>query len=147
MGHRCAPEVMHTITATIAGDPEFCLEREAFAGRFKADVYVDGLRYAGTKEQVVQYIDFIEDRAQRVGATFKDSGAEPMKNYVINGVFYCHEGKVKMGPKIVKKMARDTFRYTTYAKLESAVGRLIHASAVLGEPIPDYYFPFKGCKT
>ena len=48
-----------------------------------------------------------------------------------------------MGPKIVKRMQNDRFRNTTYGKLESAVGRLVHASSVLGEPIANYHFTLK----
>ena len=144
MGHRCAPEIMHTITATLAGDPKYCTEQGAYSDSFQADVYVDGLRFAGTIEQTEKYKDFVDKRAQEVGVTFKDIGKEPMQQYVFNGVEYCHEeGKVRMGPNIVKRMQNDRFRNTTYGKLESAVGRLVHASSVLGEPIANYHFTLK----
>ena len=43
MGHRCAPELMHTLTATLAGDRNYCTEKHAFfySG---LDVYIDGIR-------------------------------------------------------------------------------------------------------
>ena len=63
MGHRCAPEIMHTSTATLAGDPKYCTEQGAYSDPFQADVYVDGLRFAGTIEQTEKYKDFVDKRA------------------------------------------------------------------------------------
>ena len=144
MGHRCAPELMHTVTATIAGMKGYC--KSTFS-QGALDIYVDGVRFAGTDQQACQYKKWVDDRAQETGARFKDSGLLPMKEYVFNGVRYDHRvHKVNLGPKVVAKLEKDQFTRTTFLELEATVGRLLYCSSVVGIIIPKYYFALKICQ-
>ena len=145
MGHRCAPEIMHTITATIAGHMEFCNARDSYKPVcFGIDVYIDGVRFAGTRREAAEYATFIDRKCTEPGALFKDAGSAPSEDYIFNGVRYDHAGhKVSLGPKVVHKLSMDKFYSVTFAELEAAVGRLVYCSAVLGIVIPQYHFVLK----
>ena len=143
MGHRCAPELMHSLMATLAGDPEYCKPKTSFLYG-GLDVYIDGIRFAGDDKLVRQYGDFIDHRASCVNAKFKDYGSPPATLYTFNGVTYYHrKGQVGLGPKLIRRLQRDDFTAATYASLESVVGRLIFASAIMGVIIPDFHFELK----
>ena len=143
MGHRCAPELMHSLTATIAGDPAYCNKKSAFAHN-GLDVYIDGIRYASSDKNTQEYAAFIDRRAQQVNARFKELGVPPLQNYTFNGVNYHHRsGKVALGPKITRRLQNDNYMHTTYSGLEAGVGRLIFASAIMGIPIPQYHLFLK----
>ena len=143
MGHRCAPEIMHKITATLAGDLAVC-KPELVSCIGSVDVYIDGIRFAGSREQADKFVKFVDSRCKEVGGLFKEAGFDPSTEYVFNGVFYNHvTHKVNLGPRVIRKMSRDRFRNITYSQLETAVGRLLYAAAVLGHIIPDYHFPLK----
>ena len=143
MGHRCAPELMHTLTATLAGDRNYCTEKHAFfySG---LDVYIDGIRFAARDEIANKYARFVDDRADRLNALFKDRGEPPAQIYTFNGIKYFHrQGKVALGDKISRRLRQDDFAAATYASLESGVGRLIFASAVMGVHLPHYHLEMK----
>ena len=53
MGHRCAPEVMHTITSVLAGDPGVC-KPEAIFAKSGIDIYIDGVRFAASKDEATE---------------------------------------------------------------------------------------------
>ena len=143
MGHRCAPELMHTITSTIAGDPNYCTRKSAFVHP-GLDVYIDGIRYAADDQVTKKYAEFIDARALKVNALFKDVGTPPLQNYTFNGVNYHHRlGKVALGPKITKRLQLDDYMNGTYSGLEAGVGRLIFGSAVMGIGIPQYHMQLK----
>ena len=75
---------------------------------------------------------------------FKEAGSPPEVEYVFNGVKYDHAvHKVSLGPRVLAKLQRDRFSKITYAQLETAVGRLLYASAVLGYVIPRFHFTLK----
>ena len=119
MGHRCAPELMHSLTATIAGDPAYCNKKSAFAHN-GLDVYIDGIRYASSDKNTQEYAAFIDRRAQHVNARFKEVGVPPLQNYTFNGVNYHHRsGKVALGPKITRRLQNDNYMHTTYSGLVS----------------------------
>ena len=109
MGHRCAPETMHVLTATLAGDKQFCTADAAFSSD-NADVYIDGIRFAGSEVIAEQYVRFVDNRAREVNARFKDAGAPPSQTYTFNGITYHHGlGKVSLGPKLTRRLTQDDF--------------------------------------
>ena len=143
MGHRCAPEIMHTLTATIGGDPRYCNRDASFPGG-GLDVYIDGIRFAGEVSKVNEYARFIDRRAINVNAKFKDHGDPPMDVYTFNGVTFFHrDGKVSLGPKLTRRLQSDDFLAGTYGSLEAGVGRLIFASAIMGICMPEYHLELK----
>ena len=143
MGHRCAPELMHSITAVLAGDPQYCSKEDRFPVK-GADVYIDGIRFAGDFQTASKFGEFVDRRSSFINARFKDHGTPPQQNYIFNGVSYLHrEKKVALVPKIVARLRKHSFRTITYDDLESAVGRMIYASGILGEPLPEYHMILK----
>ena len=63
MGHRCAPELMHALTATLAGDREYCENKMAFF-HGGLDTYIDGIRFAGNDKITNDFARFVDDRIQ-----------------------------------------------------------------------------------
>ena len=143
MGHRCAPEIMHKLTAAIACDS--AVYKPTLGSCIgSVDIYIDGIRFAGTREECIKFVKFVDGRCAQVGGLFKETGSDPSKEYVFNGVLYNHEThKVSLGPKVLQKISRDRYRNITFSQLETAVGRLLYAAAVLGHIIPEYHFPLK----
>ena len=146
MGHRCAPEIMHSIMGTIAGSSDYCSKPATF-DKGHIDVYVDGVRFAGATHEALRYTTWVDRRAEGVNAGFKDSGMLPMKKYVFNGAQYNHSThRVSLGPKVLLKLREDSFMKPTFVELEAAVGRLLYCSAILGLIIPKYHFVLKICQ-
>ena len=143
MGHRCAPEIMHTVTAAIAGERSVCQERFSFH-RGATDVYVDGVRFSGTANDAVEYARFIDERCSKANGLFKDAGQPPALKYVFNGVAFDHDTHtVCLGPRVVSKLQKDKFHKLSFRDLEAAVGRLLYGSAVLRLNMPRFYFAMK----
>ena len=134
---------MHKLTAAIACDSAVCKPTLGSCIGF-VDIYIDGIRFAGTREECIKFVNFVDGRCAQVGGLFKETGSDPSKEYVFNGVLYNHEThKVSLGPRVLQKMSRDRYRNITFSQLETAVGRLLYAAAVLGHIIPEYHFPLK----
>ena len=143
MGHRCAPEVMQTITSALAGLPSVCKAESSFSSA-AMDVYIDGVRFSGTQEEAQNYVRFVDERCAKSGGKFKEEGSEPAICYVFNGVCYNHKThKVSLGPRVVRKLKNDKFYELSFIDLEAAVGRLLYSSAVLGIIIPRFHFAIK----
>ena len=143
MGHRCAPEVMHTVTAAIAGEASICSQRYSFH-RGAIDVYVDGVRFAGTNSEATTYSQFIDERCDKANGLFKDRGQPPVAQYVFNGVAFDHNAHtVCLGPRVIRKLRADSFFNISFVDLEAVVGRLIYGSAVLRLKMPRFYFALK----
>ena len=143
MGHRCAPEVMRTVTAAIAGEASICSQRYSFH-RGAIDVYVDGVRFAGTDSEATTYAQFIDERCDKANGLFKDRGQPPVAQYVFNGVAFDHNAHtVCLGPRVIRKLRADSFFNISFVDLEAVVGRLIYGSAVLRLNMPRFYFALK----
>lgn len=144
MGHVCAPEVMHTLTRVLAGDPTACIPGRAFMGG-KIHVFVDGIRFSGTKAMCARYQEFVDKRAAVAGCTFKEADSYTGVAYDFCGVRYDHDThKVALTERLRRK-CRDS-SWDTYGALESAVARFIHASAVLDIPLVTRYFTLKAVR-
>ena len=143
MGHRCAPEIMHCMTAALAGNKDYCSKSHSYQ-HGSTDIYIDGVRFSGSRKHADEYVYFIDSRARVAGARFKDQDVPPTKQYVFNGVKFDHaSSRVCLGPKVVSKLKRDTFSRLTFLELEAAVGRLLYCSSILGVVIPQYHFAIK----
>ena len=139
MGHRCAPEIMHTVTATIAGHSHYCKQSHGFTSS-AIDVYIDGVRFAGSFNAVQHYENFIDQRAKSISAKFKSAEGYPLTKYVYNGVLYDHQAhKVALGPKVLSKIEANHFGILTYSDLEACVGRFIYSSGILGMNLPRFH--------
>lgn len=144
MGHVCAPEVMHTLMRVLAGDPTACVAGKAFMGG-KIHVFVDGVRFSGSKALCEEYQAFVDERAAQAGCTFKDSESYTGRTYDFCGVRYDHiANKVALTERMRVKCRESTWE--TYGALESAVARFIHASAILDIPLVTRYFTLKAVR-
>ena len=150
MGHVTTCELMHTITATVAGDPTYCSAKHAISFP-KLDVYIDGIRAAGTWRSVEAYFQKVDQRNHLANGTWKATDSYIGQDYTFDGVHFNHKTrKVSIGDKLVKKIASTRTlnvpghgpqlpEKSTYGDIESLVARLMHGSAILGIPIPEYY--------
>lgn len=139
MGHSAVPEIMHTIVATLAGVEGYA---KVITVVNHNHIFIDGLRVSGTRVQVENACKAIDARAVAVGATFKASESMIGKEYVFNGVSFDHAKQVvSVRSRTVAKISlQDGF---TNDDAEALVGRLIHASAILGIPLAEKYFTLK----
>lgn len=144
MGHVCAPEVMHTLTRVLAGDPTACAAGKAFIGG-RIHVFVDGIRFSGSKAMCAKYQEFVDQRAVRTGCTFKESDSYTGGEYDFCGVRFDHAAHNVALTERMREKCRDS-TWDTYGALESAVARFIHASAILDIPLVTRYFTLKAVR-
>eukprot|EP00760_Papus_ankaliazontas_P000568 PhM_4_TR10096/c4_g2_i4/m.19637 len=138
MGHTCVPEIMHTLTATIAGLDDYCDPRHAHPW-VQCDVFLDGLRSSGARTAVNRHLTFVDQRASLVNATWKESDSVLGPRYTFVGVSFDHETAcVAVGSRCHAKV-REVTAIKTLGDLESHVSRLMHASAILGISLPRFY--------
>lgn len=145
MGHVCAPELMHTLMAVIAGDRHYCLPQCSASSRLIVDVFVDGCRCAGNEREVRNYESWIESRARNVCATFKPAESYIGRNYDFIGAHFDHVRK-QVSLKAAFALKIKDSNWKTIGQLETLMGRLIHASAVLQVRLPTYYWVIKSAR-
>ena len=144
MGHVCAPELMNTIAAVVAGDPLFVLEQHA-----ERDVsihwWIDNIRLFGPRQAVQAATSRMDDLARRAGVTWKPSDSIDCSTcYEFLGVLFSHKKKtVGLGTKIKRKLRSTCLSSLTASQLESLGGRLLHASTVSGVSPGRYWFALK----
>lgn len=144
MGHVCAPELMHTLVATLAGHPDFSIAPHA-ATRVEVAVWIDNIDICGEETKVTTQTDKVEALAKKANFTFgsKKSGRE----VEFIGVHFNHEKKtVAVGKKAMSKLeasSKEMETGLTMGGLERLVARLLHASAILSLKLPKRYFILK----
>ena len=143
MGHCCTPELMHTLTAVIGGHPDFVKPKYVIPVPV-LHVFIDGLRPAGTTEEVRLYLKRVDARANDLGATWKPKDSVCGGTYEFDGVSFNHNLKgVAVGAKLINKLKRASTSETTLGDLETLVAQLCHASAIVQACIPDFYHAIK----
>ena len=131
---------MHIITAAIAGDHSMSATPET---RAKVDVWIDNVRHAGAKEAVVDAIARADARARAVRATFNGEDSVLGQRYTFLGVRFDHrERTVCCADKVPMALQQVDIEAVTIGELESVIGKLFYASAVLGHA-PLYYWLLK----
>lgn len=147
MGHACAPELMHTLAATAAGHPDFAVT-EFCTQEVLVDVWVDNIRYAGAKDNVLRATARLDQTAVDCAITWKDADSRTAaQDYEFIGVRWNHHRhQVAVGRKLEANLleARHRLGGAVQAhELETLGGRLLHASAVSGVFPGSYYFTLK----
>eukprot|EP00760_Papus_ankaliazontas_P009566 PhM_4_TR14103/c3_g1_i1/m.95349 len=138
MGHTCVPEIMHTLTSTIAGLDDYCDPQHAHPW-VHCDVFLDGLRSAGSSSSVERHLAYVDKRAERVNASWKASDSIQGHRYTFVGVAFDHSNaRVSVGERCHAKIKAVT-ALRTLGDIESHVSRLMHASAILGISLPRFY--------
>ncbi|KAJ9438456.1 hypothetical protein DIPPA_11328 [Diplonema papillatum] len=149
MGHTCAPELMHTLTSTIAGHPDFVKTVHAVPAAVTVHTWVDNVRYAGSRKDVLEASRKVDELAARSKVTWKDADTRTASTrYEFIGVDWDHQsGKVGISARLSKKLARDLVEVRKGAMsasgLETLGGRLLHASAIVGVFVGEFYFALK----
>ncbi|KAJ9465919.1 hypothetical protein DIPPA_32360 [Diplonema papillatum] len=149
MGHTCAPELMHTLTSTVAGHPDFVKQEHAVPSTLTVHTWVDNIRYAGSRKEVLEATRIVDDLAAQAKVTWKQADTRTASSrYEFIGVDWDHsKNKVGISAKLAKKLARDVEEVRTGAMsasgLETLGGRLLHASAIVGVFVGEYYFALK----
>ena len=144
MGHVCAPEIMNTIAAVVAGDPMFV--REEFAEKHVGiHWWIDNIRLFGKKEDVEAATRRMDGFAKEARVTWKPSDTVNLsQDYEFLGVSFSHcDEVVSLGSKIKRKISTCVLSGLSASQLESLGGRLLHASAIVGVSPGKYWFALK----
>jgi hypothetical protein len=143
MGHCCAVDLMQLITCVIAGDKTVCLPDFA-EPKLVPHVWVDGLRFAGSRHEVGEAVKRADDRAAAIGATWKELSAIETR-YEFIGVLWDHTAhSVVVAPKTGEKIAAvNLVSRPSATMIEQLVGRLIFAAGAVRLPLAPYYFTLK----
>lgn len=144
MGLSLSPEIMHTLVATLGGDPQFC--NAAWAAQSVETVtWIDNLQWTGEKHAVNNHLRGFQQRARRAHVTLNDVETTSATRYTFAGIVFDHEAHtVAIGAKAHGHLAqRPNFRSMTIAELERLLGRLWFAARVLRLPIHRYWWLMK----
>ena len=146
MGHACAPEIQQILTATLAGHANYSAQTADSQGfrTDQLDVYLDGIRYCGSKIEVTAYERFVDERANMTHMTFKEEDTCNATKYDFLGVRYDHDKKCyNLSDRFIKKIPHEIASHAPLHAYESLCARLVYASAVLGVIMPRYYWAIK----
>ena len=146
MGLRTAPELFHTLAATLAGDRLFCVPAWRSPLGVHVDTWIDNVRFSGKRQKVDLADAEFQSRCTAVSATLNAGDRSAGRDYVFCGVKYA-DGTVAVAAKthgrvaaVADKVARDAL---TIRELEILFGRLWFASAILGVEARNYWFAIK----
>ncbi|KAJ9435250.1 hypothetical protein DIPPA_05142 [Diplonema papillatum] len=149
MGHSCAPELMHTLASTTAGHPDYVDGRHAVSSEVLVHVWVDNIRYAGPRNLVLKATSDLDALAAEARITWKAADTRTAAcRYEFLGVDWKHsDGTVGVSAKMQSRLQRaeESVRAgkMSAAGIESLAGRLLHASAIAGVYVGEYYFALK----
>ena len=133
---------MHTLTAVAAGLQDYCKTACRFKGDI--DIYLDGLRFAGSTYECTNFEKWIENRARYLGLTFKTSDSIKRQQYTFLGVDYDHsEKRCRLSQRSIRKLPSYIPPNAPLHEYESLIARLIYASTVLGIYLPQFYWSTK----
>ena len=147
MGHCCAPEIQQILTGVVAGDPKYTKDSimtESSLKNGNIDIYIDGIRYTGAQHQCKLYENWLETRAKKLNATFKEEESYCGPKYDFLGVSYDHDTQCfRLAELFVNKIPHDIPDVMPMHQLESLCARLLYASGILQVLIPKYYWTIK----
>ena len=144
MGHSCAPEIMHSLAATIAGHPDY-VKSELAINDVRIDVWIDNIRYSGSRENTETRTKELDEVATKASATWKQADSFDLSaSYDFLGVQFDHlRNSVVIADRLKKKIFGARLSKITASELESLMGRLMHASAVSGVSPGRFWFSLK----
>ena len=144
MGHSCAPEIMHTLAATIAGHPDY-VKPDIAIHDVRVDVWIDNIRYSGPAKEVKARTTELDGTAMRASATWKQADSFDLSvEYEFLGVQFSHLSKtVVVSKRLQSKITSVDLFLVSASGLESLMGRLMHASAVSGVSPGRFWFALK----
>jgi hypothetical protein len=144
MGHCAIPELCHLLASVVAGIPSFVSAPFACERSINPRVWIDGIKATGPKADVERYFAILDRTAAECGVTWnsKDS-CTAVPQYTWIGVQFDHTTKtVRCKEKLINSIAMSQHP-VTIADAESLLGKLRHASAILGNDVGEYYLLLK----
>ena len=145
MGHSCSVDIQEIITGAIAGSIAYCRPDSALPGPVP-DIWVDGARWAGTKEELSKVAADVDQRAKSLSATWKEFD-QPSSVYDFIGVNFNHDAStVRVADKTRAKIPDECPPKISPRALEQLVGRLLFAAGIAGIPLARHYFAIKWCR-
>ncbi|KEG06112.1 TcC31.12 [Trypanosoma grayi] len=104
MGYKYSPEILHTITRVLAGDPGVVKPRFAATAELTLHVWIDNLRITGPRKRVGLWGNTIMGNMRDCGATV--GGHETLTaRYEFIGVCFDHTAKtVSLSDKTLRKL-------------------------------------------
>ena len=144
MGHSCAPEIMHTLAATIAGHPDY-VRSDIAVHDVRVDAWIDNIRYSGSRKDVAIRTAQLDIIAKKASSTWKELDSFNLaEEYDFLGVRFNHQDRsVVVSERLQGKLAAVDLTLITASGLESLMGRLMHASAVSGISPGRFWFTLK----
>ncbi|KAJ9436842.1 hypothetical protein DIPPA_22809 [Diplonema papillatum] len=149
IGHSCAPELMYTLASTTAGHPDYVDGKHAVSSEVLVHVWVDNIRYAGPRNLVLKATSYPDALAAEARITSKAADTRNAAcRYEFLGVDWKHsDGTVGVSAKMQSRLQRaeESVRAgkMSAAEIKSLAGRLLHASAIAGVYVGEYYFALK----
>ena len=144
MGHVAAPEIMHTLTATVAGDPTYAKPEFTYKG-VVTDIWIDNIRISGDLDKVEAATDGVNKIAADCNVTWK--AAETIRaatDYDFLGVHFNHlDHTVSVAKKLRNKIQDSDLTNPTAGGVESLAGRLLHASAITRVHPGNFWYALK----
>ena len=144
MGHSCAPELMHSVAATLAGDVLYA-RPDLVVKDVRVDVWIDNVRYVGGLDAVRRRTDQLDERAGSVSATWKPADSVDCgRQYDFLGVDFDHsKNRVQVSSRLRSKLEQTDLGNMTAGDVELLMGRLMHASAVSAVSPGRFWFAVK----
>jgi hypothetical protein len=143
MGHSCAPEIMHALTATLAGHPAYA--KDTVDASIACEVFIDGIRLSGTVANVAKEREALDKRACAAGITWKeDDSLNEVSEHDWIGVSWDYSAKtVRLADKTASKLPKVIPSTFELGELEALAGRLVYAAGVVCEPLANHYWTMK----
>ncbi|KEG08279.1 putative target of rapamycin (TOR) kinase 1 [Trypanosoma grayi] len=144
MGYKCSPEIVHTISRVLAGDPEVAKPRYAAPAELTLHVWMDNIRITGPRKSVESWGNIIMTNMRECGATVGGHEAPTARCESI-GVCFSHTAKtVPLSEKTLRKLKSATpLHKMSVGELESFTSRVMCAAGVQGGSLFRYYFFLK----
>lgn len=141
-GARSLPALAQVLTQSIA-------ERAALDCEVITQTYIDNVRFAGCRRDVIKAHDNFVCRCLRLGVTL-DEGlvATPVERYVFLGVCYDHDAEtVELTSKFLNKLQhllQVVFNpEATMRQFLRCLGMLVYGSRIMALPLDTYYHTLK----
>ncbi|KEG07058.1 rab1 small GTP-binding protein [Trypanosoma grayi] len=144
MGYKCSPEIAHTITRVLAGDPEVVKPRFASPTELTLHVWIDNIRIKGPRKSVELWGNTIMANMRECGATVGEHKA-PTARCEFIGVCFNHTAKtVFLSDKTLRKLKSATpLHKMSVEELESFTSLMVYAAGVQGGSFFRKYFFLK----
>ncbi|KAJ9435146.1 hypothetical protein DIPPA_06953 [Diplonema papillatum] len=140
---------MYTLASTTAGHPDYVDGKHAVSSEVLVHVWVDNIRYAGPRNLVLKATSYPDALAAEARITSKAADTRNAAcRYEFLGVDWKHsDGTVGVSAKMQSRLQRaeESVRAgkMSAAEIKSLAGRLLHASAIAGVYVGEYYFALK----